>query len=92
MPRWSESDLKAYEQRTNQAGRAGVGRSPIIQKLENDNAKKIDHRPEKAKVDGTVHPTFTVSITFRFFDNRKRDLDGCTSTALDCLVKALQTL
>ena len=49
-------------------------------------------RPKVKAVDGEMHQKFGVTIIVRVSDNRRRDLDGCASSILDCLVSARRLL
>ena len=49
---------------------------------------KADNKTRVSKGDKENHRRFRVRITFRFSDNRRRDLDGGLSTVLDCIIAA----
>lgn len=81
-------------------GRAGY--RAFVQELENaDSAGPsgaateetvADNEAGIATTDGGDHGVFEVAVTFRFPDRRRRDLDGCISTLLDCLIHARRRL
>ena len=74
---------------------AGPRPPSVVQEQQGDIPKLQEreavHRDKTGvqNVDGKGHPRFAVTITFLVSDNRRRDIDGCASTVLDCLVKAL---
>ena len=68
--------------------RSARGKCSVIQEQQNALQGNADNKPKKAKADGKDHPVYKVSITFLISDERERDLDGATSTVLDCLIRA----
>lgn len=101
----NESDLRAkgfIRQPDGSYGRpAASARTvslPIVQDAKaSDNRPAhgkaaTDNKPKTSGVDGKVHPKFRVTITMRYSDNRPRDLDGGSSTILDCLIRAVRRL
>ncbi len=50
--------------------------------------RKAPDRQGSCVKSGKDHPKFSVSVTFKMSDNRKRDLDGQIATVLDCLIDA----
>lgn len=49
-------------------------------------------RTKNKKVDGQLHPRFSVTIVVQMPDNRRRDLDGMLATILDCICSARRQL
>lgn len=66
-----------------------------FQKLKADSKKKrkklSDNRSCKAKENGCIDSEAFQSVIFGIFgfaNRRRRDIDGCTATLFDCLVRA----
>jgi Holliday junction resolvase RusA-like endonuclease len=62
-----------------------------LQKQAESSASRSDlHRKESQATNGRDHRKLprTVSLTFHVSDRRHRDVDGMTSTIMDCLVRA----
>jgi len=71
---------------------------PVVQKQkafdlrqEHRTSKNADGRKNK-KVDGVLHPKFSVSVVMRYSDNRRRDNSGALETILDCMCDAVGRL
>lgn len=89
MPNFSNEWLNEQLRKPSVAARnPGLAKLSGVQKREDANEARTNNRPGKARMDETRNPRFKVSVTFRFSDNRKRDLDGALSTVLDCLIAA----
>lgn len=61
---------------------------PIVQEQQDAGQGKDDYQPQKPGVDGLHHQKHRITVTFRYSDQRIRDMDGSLSTLLDCLVTA----
>lgn len=69
--------------------KAHVPRSrTFVQELKDDLSRRPHHGSAKAKDHGPIHRRIAVSMAFFVSDRRRRDIDGMTSTILDCLVHA----
>ncbi len=53
-----------------------------------DGANANPDRSKDQKEDAGNHPRFKLTISVGMCDQRRRDLDGCLATILDCLVAA----
>ena len=84
--------------KNNQAGGERHRESSVVQEPEAGNPGQQHrqdadtHRAKGKAVDESVHPKFKLTITCLFSDQRRRDIDGCATTMLDCLVKAVREL
>jgi hypothetical protein len=70
-------------------------RNPIQEPQAHGQARPEDHHVHRAKSrspDAGDNRRFRVTANFRFSDRRRRDLDGCTATVMDCLVNARRRL
>ncbi len=75
-----------------QAARKRTGPRPVVQEQQDADTGTPDHESQETEVDGPVHRQFRVTIDVFMSDKRRRDLDGCTSTLLDCLIAARRRL
>lgn len=92
MPRWTAEDLRAYEQKRNQAGSKRSGPRTVVQEQKDDHARQVDHRSKEASVDGEGGSRYRVTITLLVSDRRSRDGDGAISTLLDTYLVAVGRL
>lgn len=90
MPNWEPEAYARFIARRAQAGDTRTRPGAELQKQQDARAGKINNRSKKAKVDGSGHAQFRVSITLRNSDERRRDGDGAASTILDCLIRAVR--
>jgi len=90
---WNLADIKsdALRRQLRTGLETRLARScPVIQKREAPDTRETDYRSSKAEDHGHDHRRVprTVRLTFHIADRRRRDIDGMTSTILDCMVKA----
>lgn len=85
--RWTQKEYAEFLARQSKA--STPGNSVLVQEQQVASARPIDNKARTPRKDGAIHPRFTVTVTCRFSDNRRRDLDGCAATVLDCLTRAL---
>lgn len=68
------------------------GAHPVIQEQKEVRERPRVHGQENPPVDGQRDQQYRVTITFHISDRRRRDIDGGTSTLLDCIVAARRQL
>lgn len=92
MPNWTKEQLASYESKSNRIENKGDIPCSQFQEQQDDRPRKVDNRPKEAGLDGAVCQPYDCSIIVYISDERDRDLDGISSTLLDCYLAAVGRL
>lgn len=96
MPNWTKEQLASYESKSNRIENKGDIPCSQFQEQQDDRApgkaSVPDNGPKEARLDGAVCQPYDCSIIVYISDERDRDIDGISSTLLDCYLAAVGRL